>query len=140
NADTATNARQLGGVDAARFVQSDAGGNVSIAGNLTLAGIVSYDTVNANAQFDLGGQRVLSDAGTQNLFIGIGAGSSNTAGINNAFVGYFTGNKNTGGSANSFFGTGAGFFNTSGAANSFFGFDAGAGNTAGANNSFFGSL
>src|ERR1700730_17226597 len=34
-ADTATNATQLGGVDAARFVQSDAAGNVTIGGHLT---------------------------------------------------------------------------------------------------------
>src|SRR5437660_372466 len=140
NADTATNATQLGGVDAARFVQSDAGGNVTVGGNLTVAGTASYDTVNVNTQYKLGGQRMLSNAGTANLFVGIGAGSSNTSGINNAFVGFFAGNKNVGGSSNSFFGTGAGFFNTSGTANSFFGFDAGAGNAGGLNNSFFGSV
>jgi hypothetical protein len=37
-ADTATNATQLSGVDAARFVQSDAGGSVNIAGGLTVGG------------------------------------------------------------------------------------------------------
>src|SRR5437016_9956081 len=139
-ADIATNATQLGGVDAARFVQSDAGGNVTVGGNLTVTGTFSANIVNAKTQYHLGGQRVLSNAGTQNLIVVIRAGSSNTSGNNNAFVGYFAGNKNVGGSSNSFFGTGAGFFNTSGTANSFFGFDAGGGNTSGLDNSFFGSL
>ena len=40
NATTANNALQLGGVDAGRFVQKDAGGNVAIAGALTVNGIV----------------------------------------------------------------------------------------------------
>src|SRR5262249_30787277 len=35
---TAGNAAQLGGVDAARFVQADAMSNVSIGGNLTVSG------------------------------------------------------------------------------------------------------
>ncbi len=40
NATTANNALSLGGVDAGRFVQKDAGGNVVVAGALTVNGIV----------------------------------------------------------------------------------------------------
>ena len=60
SADTAANATQLGGIDAARFIQSDTGGNVSLSGNLTVSGTTSFDTVNAANQFNLGGQRVLA--------------------------------------------------------------------------------
>src|SRR5882762_6360231 len=73
-ADTATNATQLGGVDAARFVQSDAGGNVNITGGLTVGGSFSLNTVNAQTQYNLGGQRILGNAGNSNLFVGTGAG------------------------------------------------------------------
>ena len=56
----ADNAAKLGNVDSSLFIQQDAGGNVSIGGNLTVAGIVTYDTVNATTQYNLGGQRILS--------------------------------------------------------------------------------
>src|SRR3954470_16830802 len=67
-ADTATNATQLGSIDAARFVQADAGGNVNVAGGLTVGGSFSLNTVNAQTQYNLGGNRVLSATGGQNLF------------------------------------------------------------------------
>ena len=63
-ADTATNATQLGGVDAARFVQSDVDGNVNIVGGLTVGGSFSAETVNAQTQYNLGGQRILGNAGS----------------------------------------------------------------------------
>src|SRR6267378_8552809 len=118
-ADTATNATQLGGVDAARFVQSDAGGNVNIAGALTVGGSFSLNIVNAQTQYNLGGQRVLAAAGGQNLFVGTGAGTSNSASFN-TFVGNLAGNANTTGDANAFFGNTAGWKNTTGGSNSFF--------------------
>jgi hypothetical protein len=62
-ADTASNATQLGGIDAGRFVQADAGGNVNIAGGLTVGGSFSLDTVNAQRQYNLRGMRILSDGG-----------------------------------------------------------------------------
>lgn len=82
-ADTATNATQLGGVDAARFVQSDAGGNVAIAGGLTVNGSLSLNTVNAATQYNLGGQRILGvgAAGSNNFFAEIGTGQM-TTGVN----------------------------------------------------------
>src|SRR3954454_24329413 len=83
-ADTATNATQLGGVDAARFVQSDAGGNVNIAGGLTVGGSFSLNTVNAQTQYNLGGNRILSaQFGGQNLFVGVNAGRDNDSGAFN---------------------------------------------------------
>lgn len=137
-ADTAANAAQLGGTDAARFVQSDTGGNVSVAGNLTVTGSFSLNTVNAQTQYNLGGNRIIGTAGTQNLFVGLSAGRDNTTGSQNTFVGNAAGQSNTSGMGNSFLGSDAGFSNTGGLLNSFFGDRAGRSNTTGQQNSFFG--
>jgi hypothetical protein len=138
-ADTATSSTQLAGVDAARFVQSDAGGNVNIAGALTVGGSFSLNTVNAQTQYNLGGQRILGNAGNSNLFVGTGAGTSNS-GAFNTFVGNLAGNSNTIGDANAFFGNTAGFKNTTGTSNSFFGAGAGVNNINGSSNAYFGTL
>jgi len=136
---TSENSAQLGGVDAAQFVQTDAGGNVSLAGDLTVNGSLSMNTVNTQTQYNLGGQRVLGNAGNNNLFVGTGAGAVN-AGSFNTFAGNLAGNANTTGDANSFFGNTAGFKNTIGTSNSFFGAGTGVNNVSGNNNAFFGSL
>src|SRR5688500_4912520 len=85
-ADTSGNAFQLGGVAASGFVQQDGGGNVSIGGNLTVNGTATYNIVNAATQYNLGGHRIVGNAGNFNLFVGNDAGPVNT-GTNNTFVG-----------------------------------------------------
>ena len=115
-------------------------GNGSLGGNLTAIGSVNADVVNAGTQFNIGGQRVVGASGTQNIFVGRLAGSSNTTGANNAFVGMAAGISNTAGSNNAFFGTIAGGNNTSGGTNSFFGALSGTDNSAGSGNSFFGQM
>ncbi|HEY6120522.1 MAG TPA: hypothetical protein VIV66_11210 [Pyrinomonadaceae bacterium] len=162
-ADNATNATQLGGVAASGYVQTNdarlsdaraptagssnyiqngtslqAGSNFNISGNGTTGGTLSGNIVNATTQYNIGSARVLSVAGTNNLFAGVSAGQANTTGVNNAFFGTNAGNANTTGLFNSFYGSGAGSNNTTGGANSFFGLSAGASNTTGVNNSFFG--
>ena len=161
-ADTANNATNLDGVAASKYVQtvdsrlSDArpptagssdyiqnrtspqsSSNFSISGDGTAGGTLSGNTVNAETQYNLGGNRVLKAAGN-NLFAGIGAGQINTAGSANSFVGANAGINNTAGSANSFFGASAGAGNATGGDNSFFGRSAGLSNTTGGGNSFFG--
>jgi hypothetical protein len=113
--------------------------NFNISGNGTVGGTLAADTVNAATQYNLGGNRILSAAGTNNFFAGVGAGQANTSGNRNTFVGRSAGQINTTGFANSFFGYGAGSNNTGGG-NSFFGSNAGASFTGptGATNSFFG--
>src|SRR5215210_7867605 len=132
----ADDALKLGGTDAARFVQSDAAGNVSVGGDLSVGGTFSTNIVDAQTQYNLGGQRMLSNAGSQNTFLGINAGSVNS-GRDNTFVGTSAGGQNTAGNINSFFGTNAGLNNRTGNNNSFFGGAAGLSNNGGSNNSFF---
>ena len=178
NATTATNATQLGGIAASQYVltgdarlsdarnplpgsgsyiqnrtSEQALANFNVSGNGTAGGTLTADIVKATMQFNIGGNRVLSTAGTNNLFAGVnagpsntgsenaffgrGAGFANTGGTNNAFFGYQAGNANTT-SYNSFFGAGAGFNNTSGYSNSFVGQAAGLSNTMGSGNTFVG--
>ena len=117
-----------------------ASANFNISGNGTAGGTLSGNAVNATIQYNLNGFRVLSNAGTNNLFAGINAGANNTSGSSNAFFGASAGGPNTTGSQNSFFGASAGHSNTTGIGNSFFGNDAGSFNTTGNLNSFFGNL
>jgi hypothetical protein len=115
-----------------------ASSNFNISGNGAAGGTLSGDVVNATTQYSLNGTRILSNAGLQNLFAGIGAGQSNT-GNSNSFFGFNAGHANTNGGQNSFFGLAAGGANTTGSFNSFFGEAAGLRHTTGSDNSFFGS-
>ena len=107
------------------------------ATNFNIGGTGTANILDAATQFNLGGSRVLSNAGFNNLFVGAGAGAAN-AGVGNAFFGQNAGFKNTAGNHNSFYGLSAGFNNTTGNSNAFFGSVAGLGNTTGFENSFFG--
>ena len=111
---------------------------VEVPGDLNIAGSFGANILSAATQFNLGDSRILSNAGTDNLFVGIGAGAVNTTGSGNSFFGRGAGFRNTTSSRNSFFGAVAGVNNTTGFSNSFFGTAAGADNTTGAGNSFFG--
>lgn len=137
------------------FIQNIPGiGTQSASFNIDGGG--NANIFNATTQYNIGGSRVLSTAGTSNLFagtnaglsnttgfansfFGAGAGLSNTTGFGNAFVGTGAGQNNTTGNSNSFVGGNAGLLNTTGFDNSFVGRDAGQSNTAGNENSFFGS-
>lgn len=126
----------------ANYIQNgtsqQAAANFNISGNGTAGGTLTGSVVNAATQYNIGGARILSNPGTQNLFAGQNAGQSNTTGGNNAFFGYQAGNNNTTGSFNAFFGRDAGLSNTTGGSNVFVGSAAGRDNTTGFNNSFFG--
>lgn len=153
NADTATNAAQLGGVAANQYVittdmrLSDArppteGSELYIQNNTTvqrqsnfnISGTGAANIFDAGAQFNIGGIRVLSVSGSASFsntdtFVGVGTGASNTPGVPNP----------DSGTLNSFFGYNAGNANTVGRYNSFFGYKAGQSNTIGVSNSFFGT-
>jgi hypothetical protein len=171
NATTATNAAQLGGVAANEYVQTNdsrltdarsptagsanyiqntttqqASANFNISGNGTAAGMLAGNIVNATTQYNIGGTRVLSIAGTRNTFTGVGAGQANVSGLDNAFFGFNAGLSNNTGARNTYSGVGAGQANVNGHNSAFFGFNAGLSNTGtgGVNavanfNSFFGA-
>ncbi len=170
----ATTADNINGVDFSSFVQTNdarlsdsrvpsSGSNNYIQNTTTqqapadfnISGNGSADILNAATQYNIGGSRVLSNAGTNNIFAGVGAGAantgsenaffgrnagnSNTTGGRNSFFGNTAGSRNTTGGGNSIFGAFAGFFNSQGNGNAFFGSFAGNSNTAGSNNAFFGT-
>src|SRR5262249_20350633 len=56
-------------------------GDLDLTGNVnTSNGIITGDIVNAKTQYNLSGQRILSNPGTNNLFAGVNAGAANTSG------------------------------------------------------------
>ncbi len=161
-ATNATNAGQLGGVAADQYVmtadprlkdprqplpgsnnyiQNSTGQqtetNFNISGNGIIGGIASANIINAQTQYNIGGNRILSiNAGFDSIFAGYSAGATNT-GSNNSFFGMLAGAQNTTGSFNTFFGSNAGLRNQTGSGNSFYGVGAGFFNSGGGN-SFFG--
>jgi hypothetical protein len=159
NAGIAANSLQLGGVTANQFVLTgdprlfDArnplpgNGNYiqnrtspQTTSNFNVSGTGTASILNAQMQFNIGGNRVLSVAGNVNTFVGINAGRSNAGGQGNSFFGNSAGDANTSGSNNAFFGAGAGFRNTTGSGNSFFGTSAGDANTTGGAKAYFGTV
>jgi hypothetical protein len=150
SAATATNAQQLGGVAANQCVLTGDGRlsdarnplpgsadyiqNATVqqsASNFNISGTGAANIFEAATQYNLAGSRILSNAGTNNLFAGVSAGASNTDGLANAFFGTFAGGLNTFGGSNAFFGSSAGFSNIGGNSNAFFGTSAGSANING---------
>src|SRR2546423_638633 len=80
---------------------------LDVRGDLTAAGVVSGNVVNATTQFNLGGQRIVS-ASNNSLYFGFFAGNSSATGSANSIFGNGAGQEITGGGANSFFGAGGG--------------------------------
>ena len=66
----------------------------NISGNGTLGGTLAAGLVNATTQYNIGGNRVLSNAGNGNLFAGVGAGSAQYNGASNSFFGTDAGHTN----------------------------------------------
>lgn len=115
-------------------------GNGAIGGNLSVAGTLSLNVVNAQSYYSIDGGKVFSapNNGQGNIFIGREAGEFNNGGYANSFVGNSAGYRNTTGNYNSFFGGSAGTDNQTGNYNSFFGHSSGSANKFGSNNSIFG--
>jgi hypothetical protein len=120
------------------LVLGRAADTVQIPGSLNITGTFGANIFNAGVQFNIGGIRMLSAGGTNNVFAGNGAGAVNT-GQANAFFGFNAGAVNSSGSFNAFFGSNAGAANTTAINNSFFGQGAGFKTTTGGNNTYLGN-
>ena len=108
--------------------------------NFNIDGVGTATTFNAVAQYNINGAgRILSSAGSDNLFAGIGAGNANPSGGGNTFVGGGAGGSNTSGANNSFVGANAGQMNTFGNNNTFVGINSGQSNTLNGGNTFVGA-
>jgi len=105
--------------------------------NFNISGTGIANSFSAATQYDIGANRILSNFGTRNLFVGMNAGDSNS-GTSNTFVGDSAGSNNTSGSDNTFFGTRAGENNRTVCCNSFFGSFAGNSTSTGGDNAMFG--
>lgn len=111
---------------------------VQIPGSLNIAGTFGANIFNAGVQYNIGGNRIFSAGGTNNLFAGFNSGANNTGG-GNAFFGSQSGQSNTSGINNAFFGFNAGSANNGGGANTFIGVNAGIANVGSSNNTFIGA-
>ncbi|MEQ1641888.1 MAG: tail fiber domain-containing protein [Pyrinomonadaceae bacterium] len=155
-ATTATNSLNLGGVAANQFVVTtdprmtndrpptpgssnyiQNGGTPQTAA-FNISGVGTASTFNSLNHYLINGVRVVSNAGTANMFVGVNSGTVNT-GSANSFFGAGSGFSNLAGESNSFFGALAGSLNTTGISNSFFGRSAGERNTTGGGNTFLGT-
>jgi hypothetical protein len=112
--------------------------SAQLLATFNISGDGAAGVFNARTQLNLGGQQILSVAGTGNVFLGKSSGIANLSGAENTFAGEDTGKSNTSGSGNSFTGYRSGANNTDGSGNSFFGTLAGNANISGSQNSFFG--
>gem|GEM_PF-3301534 len=116
----------------------DNGTALQIGANFNIEGNGSAASFNAASQYLLAGAPVLGSNGTTSLFVGVGAGQSNT-GVQNTFVGAAAGQANSAGNYLTFLGAQSGLSNTTGSFNSFVGVNSGASNTTGSSNIFVGT-
>ena len=91
----------------ANYIQNGAGlqatSNFNISGTGTVGGLFSANAVNSTTQYNIGGTRVFTANGINNIFIGAGTA---TSGDNNSFIGANTALSNTTGTSNTIIGSG----------------------------------
>jgi hypothetical protein len=111
---------------------SGTGNAINATGKISATSDISTAT-----QYNIGTNRVLAlpNNSTTNVAVGVGAGAgANNTGTDNAFVGTGAGFFNTTGGSHAFVGAAAGFSNTTGEFNAFFGTAAGRANSTGVSN------
>lgn len=118
---------------------SGVSGSVGIGTTSPAAKLDVVGDINAASVYRIGGNTVLSAAGTGNTLIGLDAGES-TTGSYNTFSGVTAGYSNTTGHDNTFSGAWAGAANSTGNYNTFSGTWAGIDNTIGNYNTISGSF
>ncbi len=88
---TAGDIPSLGGTYIQNTTSPQATSNFNISGNGTVGGTLNAGTVNATTQFNIGGSRVFTTSGSNNVFAGTGTG---TTGTSNSFFGNNAGDGN----------------------------------------------
>ncbi len=89
------------------YIQNGVGAqtaNFNVTGNGTIGSTLSANAVNSVTQYNIGGTRILSASGSQNVFVGAGTG---TTGNSNSFFGFGAGAANSTGFSNTVVGSGA---------------------------------
>src|SRR5690242_15845738 len=126
----------------ANYIQNgtsqQASSNFNVSGDGTVGGTMTSNVFNAATQYNIGGLRILSNAGFLNLFAGQNAGQLNTSGQANTFVGVGAGTNTSVGNNNTFIGESAGA-SVLESNNTFLGFNAGSNQTLGNNNTAVGA-
>lgn len=102
--------------------------------NFNIDGTGTANSFNAVTQYNIGGLRVVGTPGTNNLFIGTGAGQAGSSGNSNTFVGAGAGQFGGAGTSNVYVGASAGLQNSAGGSNTFLGSFAGNAYTTGNGN------
>jgi len=104
-----------------RGIFVDSTGNVGIGKFVPDEELDVDGHINSSETYKLSGNTVLSNPGTNNIFIGDGAGEDNSAGTHNTYVGKSAGNKSTAGTHNVAVGCYAGAEDKIGSRNTFIG-------------------
>jgi hypothetical protein len=99
---------------------------------------INLSTPVHNHGYRIGCDVVLQDPGTNNIFVGVQAGFTNSTGNSNTFVGHVAGYSNVNAVRGTFVGDSAGYSNNFGRWNTFTGYSCGIKNTTGEANSFYG--
>jgi len=123
-----------------RITVAYSNGHVGIGASPSGSQLNVGGVINTSIHYSIGEDRVLSNPGTDNIFVGVDAGSSNNSGTSNSFVGKSAGSNNFDGFFNSFFGASSGRTNTSGSDNTFAGYASGRNNSTGDFNTMIGAL
>lgn len=122
------------------FVGSNAGLNDDLTNNFNVFVGASAGQLNISGSDNtfIGQGAGTQSTGDDNTFVGRWAGTLNTTGSYNVSIGAYAGLNNTTANNNSFLGQYAGYYNTTGSQNTFLGRGTGLNNTTGGANTFIG--
>lgn len=114
-------------------------GRLGIGTSLPAVALDVVGAINTSTHYRIGNSVVLTNRGTDNLYVGVAAGNTSSTGISNTFIGANTGTASTSGGYNTAVGEHAGTALSSGFANTMVGEFAGRNVSTGTQNVLLGS-